>query len=86
MLYRGVLYPVLEKRSHLLAPALISSAIFTLAHTNYYWSPSDLAIVFGVGLVASEFYRRYRTIVVPLLFHSTINLIMLLHSLRAGCP
>lgn len=69
VLFRGVLYAWLRQRLGLAASALISSAVFAIAHVN-----AEAALqIFLIGLVLAYFYERTGSIVPSIVTHATVN-------------
>lgn len=69
VLFRGVLYAWLRQRRGVVASALISSAVFAIAHVN-----AEAALqIFLIGLVLAYLYERTGSIVPSIVTHATVN-------------
>jgi membrane protease YdiL (CAAX protease family) len=69
MLFRGLLFRWLRQRMDFWGAALISSAIFGVAHLR----PDQIVIAALLGLVMAWLYERSRTLVPAILMHQTYN-------------
>ena len=84
LLYRGLLFGAIRRRSRVLA-YLISVAVFCAIHVSGYWGqyePLHLALCFvqyiPAGLILAGAYDFSGSIFAPILIHTSINLIGIL--------
>jgi membrane protease YdiL (CAAX protease family) len=77
LIFRGLLLDWLRKKINVWAAALILSVIFALLHNNGFKLGAIGALAFGVrmilGLVASMFAIRYRSLRPSFVMHATFN-------------
>jgi membrane protease YdiL (CAAX protease family) len=72
ILFRGVVFGWLRGRMPAAAAAVISAALFSLAHLGWMdWSL--LLPVFGIGLVLAGLYHQSRSLWPGILVHASIN-------------
>jgi len=68
VIYRGMLYTALRKRTNAVAAILVNTFVFTMAHSPY--SP---AIIMG-GVIYAYLYETSRSLLAPIIAHFTGNM------------
>ena len=74
LFYRGFLYPVLERRTGVLAAVVLTSIPFALMHASQLaasWAP--LLVLFGVSVVLTLSRAFTGSVAVPFLLHAAYN-------------
>jgi membrane protease YdiL (CAAX protease family) len=69
VLFRGVLYGWLRQKRGIAASALISAAVFALAHAN----PQVAVQIFFIGAALAYLYERSGSLIPAMVTHMTIN-------------
>ncbi|PIQ84051.1 MAG: hypothetical protein COV75_04235, partial [Candidatus Omnitrophica bacterium CG11_big_fil_rev_8_21_14_0_20_63_9] len=91
LLFRGVLYAAVRKRTSWVIAMLVSGALFALIHTN----PLGFIPIMGLGCLLAYLYERTGSLAGPLLVHivhntllmslaMTVRQLMVQHSALAG--
>lgn len=69
ILFRKILFGLLDERFGFTIAAIISSTVFSLIHQDY----SHFLVYFAMGYVFAYLYARTQRILVPILVHMTLN-------------
>lgn len=81
LIFRGLVYKRLTKIVNIKIAAILSAVLFGVYHGN--WVQAPYAII--IGLLAVFLYERYKSVVAPILFHMSANLMsVVLSMLFAG--
>lgn len=71
ILFRGLFYQALLKKLNKLPSVIIVSVLFSLLH--FESSYKKLLFIFGVSIIATLLFDKYRNLSITIAFHSTIN-------------
>lgn len=75
IVFRGIIFEFLDKRSKTAIAFLLSSVLFSVAHNgNIYF----ICLAFIAGLIFCKIYNSTKSIVYPVLTHILVNAISLL--------
>lgn len=69
ILFRKILFSLLDERFGFMIAAIVSSTIFSLIHQDY----SHFLVYFAMGFVFAYLYARTQRILVPILVHMALN-------------
>lgn len=73
LLFRGVLYSAVRKRTSWVVAMLVSGALFALIHTN----PLGFVPIMGLGCLLAYLYERTGSLAGPLTVHITHNTLLM---------
>lgn len=73
LLFRGVLYAAVRKRTSWVVAMLVSGALFALIHTN----PLGFVPIMGLGCLLAYLYERTGSLAGPLLVHIVHNTLLM---------
>lgn len=69
ILFRKILFNLLDERFGFTIAAIVSATVFSLIHQDY----SHFLVYFAMGYVFAYLYARTKRILVPILVHMTLN-------------
>lgn len=85
LLFRGFMYPVVERSSGASVAVLATSLVFSLLHgVQYGWRWQNLILLLVVGIVFGMIRARTGSIIPPTLVHSSYNASLFLMIFAAG--
>lgn len=73
-LFRGFLYRGLRARYSIITAAIVSGAVFSIAH----YDPAVMPAIFVIGVALALTFEWRRSLAMPMLIHATINACFLL--------
>lgn len=71
LLFRGLIYGLLQRSLSRRAALLVSCALFGLMHTQIIW----ITYAFLMGIVITLVYDHYRSLLAAVLFHAVFNIV-----------
>lgn len=71
LLFRGLIYGLLQRSLRRRAALLVSCALFGLMHTQIIW----ITYAFLMGIVITLVYDHYRSLLAAVLFHAVFNIV-----------
>lgn len=74
VIFRGLIYKRTKEVSNTKVAAVLSSVLFGIFHQN--WVQAPYAII--IGLVAVFVYEKYKSIIAPIIFHMSANIVSVL--------
>ena len=80
LIFRGLVYKRLKKISSVMVAGIISSLLFGIYHGNWVQAP----YAFIVGMLCVYVYEKYKSIVAPILFHMSANMLSVLVTALVG--
>ncbi len=72
ILFRGLFYQALLRKLNKLPSVIIVSVLFSLLHLSWN-SYKEILFIFGVSIIATLLFDKYRNLSITIAFHSTIN-------------
>lgn len=85
IVFRGFVFPVIERSHGALAAIVVTSVIFSLVHgTQYGWRWQNLLLLLGVGMVFGAVRARTGSVISTTLIHAAYNATLFAALFAAG--